>query len=60
MKLLGDIWKVKGKTWYSENIINKIIKLCKNTKRACEDSCAKNLLADDILKILDYKDSKGE
>ena len=60
MKLSGDIWKVNNKTWYSENIINKIIKLCKKTKEAREDSCVKNLLADDILKILDYKDSKGD
>lgn len=57
MKSLGDIWKVNNKTWYSENIINKIIKLC---KKACEEGCVKNLLADDILKILDYKDSKGD
>lgn len=43
----GDIWSVHGKLWYSENIIDKIIKLCETTP-------VKNLLADDILKILDY------
>lgn len=57
MKSSGDIWKVNNKTWYSENIISKIIKLC---KKACKEDCVKNFLADDILKILDYKDSKGD
>ena len=56
MKLSGDIWKVNGRVWYSENIVNKIIKLCKKTK----EGCVKNLLADDILKILDYKDREGD
>lgn len=51
---VSDIWSVHGKLWYSENIVNKIIKLCKKTKKACETTPVKNLLADDILKILDY------
>ena len=52
----GDIWRVTNKTWYSEDIINKVIKKCKKTREACKDGYVKNLLADDILKILDYKD----
>ena len=57
---VSDVWSVHGKLWYSENIIDKIIKLCKKTKKACETTPVKNLLADDILKILDYKDGKGD
>ena len=57
---IEDIWKVNSKIWYSERLINEIIDLCKRTKEACEESCVKNLLADDILKLLDYKNSKGE
>lgn len=55
-----DIWNVNSKTWYSEKLINEIIDLCKRTKEACKDGCVKNLLADDILNLLDYKESKGE
>ena len=57
---IEDIWKVNSKTWYSERLINEIIDLCRRTKEACEESCVKNLLADDILKLLDYKNRKGE
>ena len=57
---IEDIWKVNSKIWYSERLINEIIDLCKRTKEAGEESCVKNLLADDILKLLDYKNSKGE
>ena len=52
----GDIWKVNNKTWYSEELINEVIDKCKKTKEACKEGYVKNLLADDILKILDYKD----
>ena len=58
---LEDIWKVNSKTWYSEKLIDKIINLCKRTKEACEKGFVKdNSLADDILKLLDYKNSKGD
>lgn len=53
---IEDIWKVNSKTWYSERLINEIIDLCKRTKGTNKD----NSLADDILKLLDYKNSKGE
>lgn len=58
--MLGDVWRVNGNTWYSKKLIDKVIRLCKRTKEAYKDDCEKNLLADDILRILDYKDSKGE
>lgn len=57
---IGDIWKVDNKVWYSERLVSEVISLCKKVKEACESGNVKNLLADDILKILDYKDSKGD
>lgn len=58
--MVGEVWKINGKTWYSEELINKIINKCKRTKEVCADGYAKNLLADDILSLLHYKDSKEE
>ena len=50
------MWKANGKIWYSERLINEIIDLCKKAKGTNKD----NSLADNILKLLDYKNSKGE
>ena len=55
--MAGDIWVInKGRTWYSERIVKEIIDLCEKAKGTNKD----NSLADDILKLLDYKESKGE
>ena len=51
--MAGEIWKVNGNTWYSKKLIDKVVNLCKSKGN-------KNSLATSILKILDYKDSKGE
>ena len=59
-KELGDVWTVKGKTWYSSRIIDEIIKVCKSTKEAYKDGYVRNLLADDILNLLDYKDNRED
>lgn len=50
---IGYIWKVKDKVWYSDKLINKIIKLCK--KAATETNEAVSKVATDILKILNCK-----
>lgn len=57
---VGDIWRINNKVWYSERLISKVIGLCKKVKEACESGNVKNLLADDILKLLDYKGSEGD